>query len=288
MNDEKKNNSNQSNTKTYNHTAESFVPMELIGAYNIGQIMGNAFKNNSEKINSYEGMSAEELIAKHPEVMQRLLIGKNYDLGEYKDDGNWGNSSKRAWAQAQKDGWILKDGQLVKAPGKAFYISYPDHRISTSGTGLRRFFGDYIPLIKGHSASILIDSNGNATYHTYGRYGDSGSYKSWSLPTMKQNESNEVYLKRIRPYLEYTENKEKVKASYIPEIDYQKATEYYKQQPEKGNYSIFDGTTCAGEACRGIDAGTGVDSFGFFDWFIPDTPENIHQINYQDYEKINF
>lgn len=30
-----KDNSNQS-TKTYNHTAESFVPMESIGAYNIG------------------------------------------------------------------------------------------------------------------------------------------------------------------------------------------------------------------------------------------------------------
>lgn len=186
---------------------------------------------------------------------------------------------------------LFKDSETEKSTkksGKAFYISYPNHRISTSGTGLSGIFGKNIPLIKGHSASILIDDKGNATYHTYGRYGDMGSYKSWSLPAMKQDESNEAYLKRIRSHLEYANTNEAVRASYIPEIDYQKATEYYSRKPEKGNYSLFNGTTCAGEACRGIDAGTGADSSGIFDWFAPDTPENIHRINYKNYEKIDF
>lgn len=104
-------------TKTYNNTAESFVPMESIGAYNVGQIMGNLFKrkNKPEETNPYKGMSAEELIATNPKLMQQLLIGKDYDLGKWKDDGNWGGTSKKAWEQAQKDGWVLKDGQLVKS-----------------------------------------------------------------------------------------------------------------------------------------------------------------------------
>lgn len=112
--DNSKDNSNQS-TKTYNHTAESFVPMESIGAYNVGQIMGNAFKRNKpEETNPYKGMSAEELITKHPKVMQQLLIGEDYDLGKWKDDGKWGDTSKKAWEQAQKDGWVLQDGKLIK------------------------------------------------------------------------------------------------------------------------------------------------------------------------------
>lgn len=173
--------------------------------------------------------------------------------------------------------------QNLNRTGQAFYISYPEHKISTSGTGFG-FMGDTVPLIKGHAASIIVDDRGNATYHTYGRYnGDMGSYKSWSLPSMQKGESQEAYLKRIRKHLEYNDSNEPVNATHIPSIDHKKARSYYKEQPEKGNYSFFDGTTCAGEACRGIDAGIGQDSSRWYDWLIPDTPENVREHNYSDY-----
>lgn len=171
--------------------------------------------------------------------------------------------------------------------GQAFYISYPQHNIGTKGTGFE-FLGKHFPLIKGHAASIIVDDNGNATYHTYGRYGDMGSYKSWTLPAMQKGENQENYLKRIRSKLEYTQNSEPVNATHIPSIDYKKARAYYKQQPEKGNYSFFDGTTCAGEACRGIDVGVGQDSSKWYDWLIPDTPENVRKHNYSNYTTYSF
>lgn len=35
-------------------------------------------------------------------------------MGKWKDDGKWGDTSKKAWEQAQKDGWVLQDGKLIK------------------------------------------------------------------------------------------------------------------------------------------------------------------------------
>jgi hypothetical protein len=83
--------------------------------------------------------------------------------------------------------------------GEAYYISYPNHKISTSGTGLEEVFGENIPLIQGHAGSIIVDDTGNATYHYYGRYGDKGSYQSKVLPKRKAGEDHDAYLKRIRP-----------------------------------------------------------------------------------------
>lgn len=183
--------------------------------------------------------------------------------------------------------------QNLNRTGQAFYISYPEHKIGTKGTGFD-FVGDTVPLVRGHAASIIVDDRGNATYHTYGRYnGDMGSYKTWSLPAMQKGENQEAYLKRIRKYLEYNEDPETkqaepVKATHIPGIDHKKARAYYKEQPEKGNYSFFDGTTCAGEACRGIDAGIGQDSSRWYDWLIPDTPENVREHNYSNYKTYDF
>ena len=178
--------------------------------------------------------------------------------------------------------------QNLNKTGQAFYISYPEHKIGTKGTGFS-FVGDTVPIIKGHAASIIVDDRGNATYHTYGRYdGDMGSYKTWSLPAMQKGENQEAYLKRIRKHLEYNDSNEPVNATHIPSVDYKKARAYYKEQPEKGNYSFFDGTTCAGEACRGIDAGIGQDSSRWYDWLIPDTPENVREHNYSDYTTYNF
>lgn len=127
-------------------------------------------------------------------------------------------------------------GESKEAPkqqGQAFYITYPEHKISTSGTGFE-FVGNTAPLIKGHAASIIIDDKGNATYHTYGRYnGDMGSYKTWNLPSMKKGEDQQAYLKRIRHKLEYSDSKEPVNATHIPSIDHNKARSYTRHNQKK-------------------------------------------------------
>ena len=171
--------------------------------------------------------------------------------------------------------------------GYAFYISYPEHSISTKGTGYE-WLGSSIPGIKGHAASIIVDGKGNATYHTYGRYGDMGSYITKELPAIKSGEDKQTYLKRIRPHLEYADKNEPVNAAYVPNVDSAKSRAYYQSKPNQGKYSLKNGTTCAGEACRGIDAGTGVDSAVKFDWLIPDTPENVRLINYKGNEQYSF
>lgn len=269
----------------------------------------------------------EQFLADNAEKFQRELKRVGYNLGtsgKNKDgvDGKWGKRSQAALDRAYKDGYIYKNGRLVKpektlvkrnninpvqyqvhpmfgtpvsAPkvtpsqdpqnkGYAFYISYPEHSISTKGTGYE-WMGKTVPGIKGHAASIIIDENGNASYHTYGRYNDGGSYRTWSLPKMKSGEDKQEYLKRIRHKLEYFDTKEPVSAAFIDNVDAGRARAYYASKPQTGNYSLTKGITCAGEACRGIDAGTGVASNGVLDWFIPDTPENVRSINYGDYEQ---
>lgn len=233
-------------------------------------------------------------------------------------DGIWGKKSDKALNQAIKDGYKVVNNRLVKPEktvsfkftsptspsviglplnygfssskkeisdpskvvktGKAFYISYPEHKISTSGTGLEEIFGTHLPTpISGHAASIIVDDGGNATYHYYGRYGDKGSYHTKLLPKWKQGISEKDYVKSIRPHLEYTNNNEPVTAVYIPNVDANKARNYYKRQPNTGKYNLFNGTTCVGEACAGIDAGRGESSSTLFDYLIPDTPENVRR-----------
>lgn len=55
--------------------------------------------------------------------LQEQLVAIGYDLGKTgknKDgvDGDWGSKSEAALAQAQKDGYVLKDGKLVKSEQK--------------------------------------------------------------------------------------------------------------------------------------------------------------------------
>jgi hypothetical protein len=175
----------------------------------------------------------------------------------------------------------------AKRTGSAFYISYPEHKITTKGTPLEGITGT-VPLIQGHAASIILDPNGNATYHTYGRYGDMGSYKTKQLPARRSGESEKDYLKRIRPHLEYADAGEPVRATYIPGVNASKARAYYEKQPEKGNYGFVVGSTCVGEACNGIDAGRKANFRSFLHAIAPNLPESPHQINYGQYETYNF
>lgn len=265
-------------------------------------------------------LSEEESIKQDAKNIQAQLKSAGYDLG--KVDGVWGPKSQAALERAKKDGFSLQNGKLVSskptsAPttanafvpagaqgmvrrgqakaqevpattGSAFYISYPEHKISTAGTGFE-FLGSHLPSpIKGHAASIIMDANGNATYHTYGRYGDMGSYHSKPLPARRQNESEQDYLKRIRPQLEYAAAGEPVRATYITDVDADKARAYYREQPQKGNYGFVTGSTCVGEACNGINAGRS-ESFGdLLQFIVPNFPGSPHKLNYGSYETYDF
>lgn len=270
-------------------------------------------------------LSEEESIKQNAESIQAQLKRAGYNLGssgKNRDgvDGQWGSRSQAALEQAKKDGYVLQNGKLVSSKptstttanafvpagaqgmvrrgqaktqdvpattGSAFYISYPEHKISTAGTGFESL-GAHLPVLKGHAASIIIDANGNATYHTYGRYGDMGSYKTSNLPARRAGESEQDYLKRIRPHLEYAAAGEPVRATYITGVDADKARAYYREQPQKGNYGFFNGSTCVGEACNGINAGRS-ESFGdLLQFIVPNFPGSPHKLNYGSYETYDF
>jgi hypothetical protein len=266
----------------------------------------------------YKDIAAEQqYLRDNAKAIQEQLIEAKFNVGKWGADGIWGKASQTALEEAKANGYRLVKGKLVKpespkaalakvpelvskvakvtpkqkAPetqqnlGSAFYISYPEHRISTKGTGFEDVFGQYIPGIRGHAASIILDANGNATYHTYGRYdSDNGTYRSKQLPARRQGESEEAYLKRIRPHLEYYDNREPVKATYITDVNAQQSREYYSQQPQKGNYGFVTGSTCVGEACAGINAGRSINvGEALQRGIVPDTPGAPHIVNFGTY-----
>lgn len=163
----------------------------------------------------------------------------------------------------------------LQTTGSAFYISYPKHPISTGGTPLK-YITPTLPL--GHAASIIMDENGNATYHTYGRYGNRGSYITKALPSMLKGESKQAYLERIRPHLEYADKNEPVKATYVSKVDSKKSRQYYKDEPQKDNYGFIIGSTCVGEACNGINAGRNFSKGELIQYITPNTPDLQHTL----------
>lgn len=258
-------------------------------------------------------LSEEESIKQNAENIQAQLKNAGYDLGSSGKnkngvDGQWGPRSQAALEQAKKDGYVLQNGKLVSSKlattanafvpmgaqamvqrgqtqavsqpqlqttGSAFYISYPEHPISTGGTPLK-YITPTLPL--GHSASIILDDNGNATYHTYGRYGNRGSYITKALPSMLKGESKQAYLERIRPHLEYADKSEPVKATYVSNVDSEKSRQYYKDEPQKNNYGFIIGSTCVGEACNGINAGRNFSKGELFQYITPNTPDLQHTL----------
>lgn len=248
----------------------------------------------------------QQFIRDNAKSIQQQLVKAGYDLGKY--DGIWGPKSQAALERAKKDGSSLQNGKLVsgkpattanafvpmgaqamvqrgqtqavsqpqlQTTGSAFYISYPKHPISTGGTPLK-YITPTLPL--GHSASIIMDENGNATYHTYGRYGNRGSYITKALPSMLKGESKQAYLERIRPHLEYADKNEPVKATYVSNVDSKKSRQYYKDEPQKDNYGFIIGSTCVGEACNGINAGRNFSKGELFQYITPNTPDLQHTL----------
>ena len=74
--------------------------------------------------NAYQKANANVQVPMRPKLvskevtqainLQEQLYALGYDLGSAGIDGNFGAKSKAALAQAQKDGYILQDGKLVK------------------------------------------------------------------------------------------------------------------------------------------------------------------------------
>lgn len=48
--------------------------------------------------------------------LQQALLKEGYNLGRWGADGNWGNATDAAIAQAEKDGWVVNGHRLVKKP----------------------------------------------------------------------------------------------------------------------------------------------------------------------------
>jgi LysM repeat protein len=262
-----------------------------VGKWGADGIWGNASKAALAKAEAAGYQLKDGVLVKKPGLVSKAAKTAANTFNEMGSLplGSYGAYSKLPQAKP-------KTTPEQKAPatkpntGSAFYISYPEHRISTQGTGLEKVFGQYIPGLRGHAASIILDANGNATYHTYGRYDSSnGSYRSKQLPARRQGESEEAYLKRIRPHLEYYNNREPVKATYITDVNAQQSREYYRNQPQKGNYGLVIGSTCVGEACAGINAGRSVNTGEIMQkGFVPDTPGSPHLVNFGNYPSYEF
>lgn len=285
--------SSESNTKSAIKNLQQQLIKEgfSVGKWGADGIWGNASKAALAKAEAAGYQLKNGVLVKKPGLVSKTAKTAANTFNEMGSLslGSYGAYSKLPQAKP-------KTIPEQKAPaanqntGSAFYISYPEHRISTQGTGLEKVFGQYIPGLRGHAASIILDANGNATYHTYGRYDSSnGSYRSKQLPARKSGESEEAYLKRIRPHLEYYNNREPVKATYITDVNAQQSREYYRNQPQKGNYGLVIGSTCVGEACAGINAGRSVNAGEIMQrGFVPDTPGAPHIVNFGTYPSYEF
>ena len=159
--------------------------------------------------------------------------------------------------------------------GHAIYLHYPNFRGSFEnavkignidiGSIAKRVSGkDKIPV--GHAASILVDTDGNATYYEYGRYpgNDShvfgnekrstkgGNWRKFQLPKQLLNENDSVYLTRIQHLLPDTETGT-YQAISFPEVDVNTAQKWIQQQADdskRSEYNIMN--TCATGACNSI------------------------------------
>ena len=300
---------NNATLNTVIHPGQEIKTKDHNNQFGLGNyVQGFAKKEDSNTMPTpYKSdYSKEQFIKDNARSIQQQLVNAGYDLG--KVDGIWGPRSRAALEQAKKDGYVLQNSKLVsgkpattanafipmgaqamvqrgqtqavsqpqlQTTGSAFYISYPEHPISTGGTPLK-YITPTLPL--GHSASIILDANGNATYHTYGRYGNRGSYITKALPNMLKGESKQAYLERIRPHLEYADKNEPVKATYVSNVDSEKSRQYYKDEPQKDNYGFIIGSTCVGEACNGINAGRNFSKGELFQYITPNTPDLQHTL----------
>lgn len=84
---------------------------------NINQALAEQ-EANEQKIQRKASIGTKGVVQQQAKAdtirLQQALLKEGYDLGRWGADGNWGNATNAAIAQAEKDGWVVDGHRLVK------------------------------------------------------------------------------------------------------------------------------------------------------------------------------
>lgn len=127
-------------------------------------------KKQQEEAKKY-GSSMEGNARRLTKQLQEDLVSKQYDIGIYGADGRMGNDTKRALAQAEKDGWQVVNNRLVKKSQQtekpqSTTIGLPEvtgvpgkeGRVMNSFSGLKEIISNYKPTGYKHPGAVLLDA----------------------------------------------------------------------------------------------------------------------------------
>lgn len=123
------------------------------------------FNRNRKEDNSY-GNSMKDNQRRFVAELQKSLISKGYNVGKDGADGRMGNNTRRALAQAEKDGFQVINNRLIKGPQQT-KKSQQDEKSQSTNIGLPETIG--ISGREGHAMNL-------ATKWVGDRIGDTFNY----------------------------------------------------------------------------------------------------------------
>lgn len=160
--------------------------------------------------------------------------------------------------------------------GKVFYLHYPDYESTLFGgtqNGILSAINKAVGNIKGkvgHNAVITVDDAGHTKYYEYGRYNKGtkgligyvkdnfGNVVNVPIPDIKQDESDQDYLTRVRKALPH---QGRLQVNVMDNVNTQAVNDYFvnlANNQERAPYSIsVNPTTCATVANDAINSGIG-------------------------------
>lgn len=215
--------------------------------------------------------------------LQKQLVAAGYDLGPYGIDGNFGNTSKKALAQAQADGYVLENGKLI-LPKKSTNTTeqQPQDNIAYVNLLGYKAFG---VLPTGHAGVVVRDASGMNTYYDFGaKHTSKSGFARMNTNTSDQNtDYRKVELGRNlsdeelgRALGQYFPDNDEI-SFYWKSGNAQDATKYLNDRA-KTNYNQYNSLTnnCSSEAecameAAGINFDGAVPSIDVPAW---NTPEN--------------